>query len=88
MKPWEEVPMVFLFFEGCLWYGSFVVAQDLFSTRHILAALQENQLAPLALRHVFRRALRCGGRVPRKNLPIAHNEAAIPKAKVGEWNKE
>jgi len=39
----------------------FAGAQDLFSIMHILASLPENQLAPSALRHVFRRALHCGG---------------------------
>jgi hypothetical protein len=33
---------------------------------HILAPLPENQLAPSALRHVFRRTLHCGGMVPEK----------------------
>jgi hypothetical protein len=33
---------------------------------HILAALPENELAPKALKHVFRRPLRCGGTVPEK----------------------
>jgi hypothetical protein len=37
-----------------------------FSTLPSLAALPENQLAFLALRHVFRRTVRFGGRVPRK----------------------
>jgi hypothetical protein len=39
---------------------------------HILATLPENQLAPSALRQVFRRALRCGGMGPEKisNAPL------------------
>ena len=32
----------------------------------ILATLPENELAPEALKHVFRRSLRCGGMVPGK----------------------
>ena len=32
----------------------------------ILAVLPENELAPEALKHVFRRSLRCGGMVPGK----------------------
>jgi len=45
---------------------AFTGAQDLFSTMRILASLPENQLAPKALKHVFRRALRCGGMEPEK----------------------
>lgn len=48
--------------------------RDLFPTAHILAALPENELAPLALRHIFRRALRCGGAGARKNLRIAPDQ--------------
>jgi len=51
-------------------------AQDLFSTMHIFASLPENQLAPLALRHVFRRALHCGGMAPEE---ISES----PLAKIG-----
>jgi len=43
---------------------------------HIFASLPENQLAPLALRHVFRRALHCGGMAPEE---ISES----PLAKIG-----
>lgn len=48
--------------------------RDLFPTAHILAALPENELAPPALRQIFRRALRCGGAGARKNLRIAPDQ--------------
>jgi hypothetical protein len=49
----------------------FTRARNLFPTAHILASLPENELAPPALRHIFRRALHCGGAGSRKNLQIA-----------------
>jgi hypothetical protein len=47
-----------------------VAAQNLFPTLHILASLPGKN-SRFALKQFSRRALRYGGRVPRKNLPIA-----------------
>jgi len=66
---------------------SFTWARDLFPIAHILASLPENELAPPALRHIFRRALRCGGAGSRKNFQIAPCETpsrSFPNRRKGK----
>ncbi|MCX5821847.1 MAG: hypothetical protein NT047_18340, partial [Deltaproteobacteria bacterium] len=64
-----------------------VAAQNLFPTLHILASLPGKN-SRFALKQFSRRALRCGGRVPRKNLQCALCEDTFqirrPECRVGK----